>query len=561
MAFDGFVLKSISQELNSCLINGKIQKVYEPNKDEILLSIYSNGIQYALCINVSSNLYSVHLTNSKKVNPLAAPDFCMLLRKHLMNYRITNISTTGLERILTIELSGYNEEHEISNKKLIIELMGKHSNLLLLNSDDIIIDCLKHFSIENGSNRDILPRCKYIIPASNKLDISEFSLFEYDFDTNMTLSEFFISHFTGISKTLIKHTLNVLGVEDKLNTENYLGVSEYLLTLKNNISIEKTKCILVENDYTLSNCTDKEHLEINFFLDDYYSNKEEIKQFTTYRNQLSNFILAKLKKISKKLSTIDEKLKECSHMEEYKLYGELITSYLYQISREHVSSIQLANYYDNNNLIDIPLDIQFSPADNAKKYFKKYHKLKNTFSIVQEQKLELEKEINYLESIVYEIQAANTIKDLDDIYDEIQESFIRNNKNVSKKTSKKAKVKKSNQSSSPITYNIEDFKILVGRNNKQNDELTFKIANKEDMWFHVKDIQGSHVILITDGKNPSQEIINKCASIAASHSKASQSSNVPVDYTLVKYIKKPSKAKPGMIIYTNNKTVNVQPKA
>ena len=282
------------------------------------------------------------------------------------------------------------------------------------------------------------------------------------------------------------------------------------------------------------------------------------EQFLSYRNQLLNFILAKLKKISKKLAVIDDKLKECEHLEDYQLYGELITSFLYQISNKHVSHITLENYYNNNQPIDIPLDITLSPSDNAKKYFEKYHKLKNTYTVVQEQKIELEKEINYLESIVYEVQAAETSNELDGIYEEIQDASSLPQKASYKKQLKK-KTKKTSKLSEPIQYQIQSFKVLVGKNNKQNDELTFKLANKDDLWFHVKDLHGSHVVLITNGKVPSQEIINQCASLAAYYSKGSQSSNIPVDYTLIKYVKKPSKAKPGMVIYTNQKTVNVQP--
>lgn len=557
MAFDGFVLNAVVSELN-CLVGGKIQKVYEPNSNEILLSIYANGLQYALAMNVSSNFYSIYLTTTKKENPLVAPNFCMLLRKYLINFKIAKITTMGLERIVIIELTGNDENHTPVTRKLIVELMGKHSNILLLSEENKIIDSLKHFSIQTGANRDISPRYTYIFPTSTKIDIHDYSTLENSLSEETTLSNFFTNHFIGVSKTLVKHAILHLKIQDVLTLENFHLLATYLLNLLDSIHQNQISCILFENDYTLAKCNKQENLQVNFFLDDYYYQKMQEEQFLSYRNQLLNFILAKLKKIAKKLTTIDDKLKECDHLEDYQLYGELITSYLYQISDKHISHITLANYYNNNEPITIPLDITLSPSDNAKKYFKKYHKLKNTFVVVQEQKVELEKEINYLESIVYEVQAAETTNELDGIYEEIQDAFSLSQKTVNKKQLKK-KSKKNNKLSEPMPYQIQGFKVLVGKNNKQNDELTFKLANKEDLWFHVKDLHGSHVVLITDGKVPSQEIINQCASLAAFYSKGAQSSNIPVDYTLVKYVKKPSKAKPGMVIYTNQKTVNVQP--
>lgn len=560
MAFDGFVFHSVAKELHAHLIGGKIQKVYEPTPHEILLSIYANGSQYCLSINTSSNLYSVFLTTNKKENPIIAPNFCMLLRKHLINTRITNISTLELERILIIEFSGNDENHNSITKKLVVELMGKHSNILLLNEENRIIDALKHYAVEQGASRNIMPRYSYIFPTSDKVDIGLFSSFENSLPRNTSLSSFFMEHFIGISKTLIEHVIFLLAIEDILTPSNYNLVAKYLLNLKQASNTLQTEITLLDNDYTLVPSYHKTYsLQVNFFLDNYYFQKEQQEQFTAYRNQLLNFILAKLKKISKKLSGIDEKLKECENKEQYQLYGELITSYLYQISKEHISHITLPNFYHHNELIDIPLDIALSPVENAKKFFKKYQKLKNTFTFAQEQKIEVEKEICYLESIVYEIQVAKNSKELDGIYEEIQSSFT-SRQEISKKKHLKKKSRKEQKEFTPIAYQLQGFKILVGKNNKQNDELTFKIAKKEDVWFHVKDLHGSHVILVTCGKTPSQEIINECASIAAFHSKGRHSSNVPVDYTFVKNVKKPNKAKPGMVIYTNQKTINVNPK-
>lgn len=556
MAFDGLVLNAVSNEL-ACLIGGKLQKIYEPDENEILLSIYCNGIQYALSINISSNLYSVYLTQNKKINPLVAPNFCMLLRKHLINYKISNIYTLGLERILIIDFIGKDENNTSIVKKMVIELMGKYSNILLLDENDIIIDSFKHFSTNNGASRNILPKHKYSSPSSNKIDISNFEELINNINNldDSCIIDFFCNNFIGLSKTSVKQLISEKNISTSL--DDYTLLANCLLELQNNIKNSHIKCISVENnDYALTYSQSIIPLQVNTFLDNYYNNKQENEQFLSYKNTLLSSIVSKLKKLSKKLSNINEKLEDCSQMEKYKLYGELITSNLYQISKQHLSHIELLNYYDGTT-IDIPLDISLYPNDNAKKYFKKYNKLKATNDIVQIQKIELEKEINYLESIVYEIEVSTCISDIYAISDEVKSSFSLQSKK--KQKNRTSPSKSSNNLTLPIKYNINGFNILVGKNNKQNDELTFKIANKDDLWFHVKDFHGSHTILQTNGATPSQKILNKCAAIAAFYSQASNSSNVPVDYTLIKYVKKFKNSKPGMVIYTNQETINVQP--
>jgi len=276
--------------------------------------------------------------------------------------------------------------------------------------------------------------------------------------------------------------------------------------------------------------------------------KNKQKNLLGYRNTLLTFIMKKLKKVSKKLDDVNSKIQECSKMEDYKLYGELLTSYLYKLDDIHKDTIVLGNYYNDNNPITIPLDISISPADNAKRYFKKYHKLKNAIDIVTVQKSELEKEINYLESIVYELQFASNIPALEHIYDEMENANLFSRRTNAKQGTKSFRIKKPKSKSKAInnflSYSADGFTILVGRNNQENDYLTTKIAKENDIWFHVKDLQGSHVLLVVNHLVPSQELINKVASTTAYYSKAKQSSNVPVDYTLAKYVKKPAKSKP-----------------
>lgn len=306
-----------------------------------------------------------------------------------------------------------------------------------------------------------------------------------------------------------------------------------------------------------------EELQSNFFIDDFYTNKENDLIFSTYRNNLLKLVLSKLSKIKKKLFNINQKIEDCKNMEKYKLYGELITANMYKFSEFSKDKIILENYYDNNNLVAIPIDKNKTPSYNAKNYFKKYNKLKNALHVINDQKKETQSELDYLESIIYEINTAKNVSDIDEIYSEISENslFERSHlKSKTKITKQKQKNKKINKTYIPIEYKIENYTLLVGKNNMQNDYLTTKVAKSSDIWFHTKDIHGSHAILQTKGEEPSIDVIIRCAQIAAYYSKGKLSSNVPVDYTFIKYVKKPSGSKPGFVIYTHNKTVNVTPK-
>ncbi len=571
MAFDGIVTRQIVKELNTCLINGKINKVFEPNKNELLLGIYSNGKNYLLDICIDSVNYRINLTTTTKPNPLNAPNFCMLLRKHLIGMRIKCITSYDLERLVTIELEGFNELNDLVSKKLIIELMGKHSNVILLNENDRIIDSLRHLDTFSNSNRDILPAHEYIFPASHKLSFVKLNSFE-EFNDNISkykdtnIIDSICNTYTGISKMFMKNLFNRLNLN--INTTSKEDLIVLYNEMKKIINSDSLNCILLSDsnkeDYVIdfANNISPSSLSINFFIDDFYSKKENDEDFKNYRNSILKLILQELKKYTKRLYNINQKLEECSNMDTYRIYGELITANLYKIDKnENLNKITLENYYDNNCLIDIPLDKSISLAYNAKKYFKKYNKLKNALEIVSIQKKDTAKEIDYLESIVYELENAKNITDVHNIYDEIAENvlFKKTLSTTKIKKTKKQTKKKQEESFTPSQVILDGYTVYIGKNNKQNDYLTLKFAHNNDLWFHTKDVHGSHVILKTNGNDVEQEIINKCASIAAFYSKACNSSNVPVDYTFVRYVKKPTNAKPGMVIYTNYTTVNVNP--
>ncbi len=553
MAFDGITCKAVSLELKNNIINGKINKIFEPSKNEIIFSIYCNGNNYALNINIASNCYRVNLTTTAKPNPLSAPNFCMLLRKYLIGSRIKDIITFDLERIIEFKLEGYNELNDLISRSLIVELMGKHSNIILVNENGKIIDSLRHLDTLSNSYRDILPAREYVFPKEDKisfLDSNFNDFFNLISSSENTLDASISNAYTGISKIFIQNILEILNISNKSNKKEDLEqIYNYIKSICSSLGTSKIFCKNYLNDYVidLNSNTNLDNLNINWFLNDFYSSKEQNENFVNYRNTMLKLILGQLKKINKKLANIDSKLKECNTMDSYRLYGELLTSNLYKIPKENISSIELENYYDENKVITIPLDKTISPSYNAKKYFKKYNKLKSTLEIVSIQKLETSKEIDYLESIIYELESATNIKEIDEIYEEIsdnvifKETFKKENSKIKKNKINKKKV---HEEYEPLIYTIDGFKVYVGKNNKQNDYLTTKLGKPTDIWFHTKDIRGSHVLLKTENNQVSQKTLEACCRLAAYYSKAKLSSNVPVDYCFIKDVKKPSGSKP-----------------
>ena len=581
MAFDGIVTKAVVSELNTCLINGKINKIFEPNKNEILLGIYSSGKNYCLNISIDSVNYRINLTTNSKPNPQNVLNFCMVLRKHLTGGTIRRIYSTGLERIVFIDVDVYNELNDLITKTLVVELMGKHSNIILLNSEHTVIDSLRHLNKFDNSNRDIFPGSKYLNIESDKKDflaVKTFDEFYRDVSIDVeNLPSALSKVYNGFGKKNISYLLETLNIPTAVSASALKEVYSYLKDLFANMP---DNVVLKEYPsdkkayfaYTSIN----DGLSVNFFLDDFYTSKEQAEQFKQYRDTVLKLVLNHVGKIKERISTIDLKIADCTNAEKYRLYGELITSNLYRIPDYPQAEVTLENYYDNNNLITIPLDEKFSPSKNAKNFFKKYRKLQNTIAIVEKQKELSEAELSYLESIIYELEEVSSIEDIDNIYSEICDNLIfgKNantvNNHVYNKQSKitnSKSSKQSNASNMPEKRDIDGYTVYIGKNNKQNDYLTCRLAQNSDIWFHTKDIHGSHVVLKTDSNSQSIDksnmvpdaVLYKCASIAAYYSKARMSQNVPVDYTLIKYVKKPNGAKPGMVIYTNNKTIYANP--
>ena len=555
MAFDGIVVKSLVADFQNKLIGARVNKVLQPNKYEIILNLY-NSANYMLDICIHPEYYRMCLTNISKPNPTNALNFCMLLRKYLTSSRITNIESVDLDRLIFIDFEGNNELRDTIKYRLVIELMGRRSNIVLLNYNGFIIDSIKHIIT---SDREILPAREYIAPKSSKnsfLDLDNFDEFYTLLSQRSyeSLSSYLPELFTGLTSAFVLNVLDELDVEDSSKDVNELEeVYDYIKNLISNLGTDNVSLKKVNKDYVLDLASDEGSL--SEFLDKYYSDKEVENIFLAAKSELSKSILSALKKASKKLENINQKLRSCNDMDKYKLYGELLTANLYKYHENFAQpSIEVENYYDNNNLVTIKLDTSVSYSKNAERFFKKYNKLKNTLSVVTVQKKEAELELEYIESIIYSVSNAKTIEDIEEIHNEFTENVLMKKYNY--KSFQKVNADK-NLTNNLNKIVINKYDVYIGKNNKQNDYLTLHFADKSDLWFHAQGFHGAHVILKTNGKTPDEDTIFKCAQLAKQNCKAALERNVSVDYTYIKYVKKHHSGKTGMVNYTNYKTIIV----
>jgi len=527
MPYDGLVTKTIKNELSNLILLGKIDKIHQPSKDEIIIHIRNNRINYKLLLSSNASNYRTHLTKYDKPNPTRPFNFCMVLRKYLLGAKLLNISQFSNDRILEFDFENINELGDKESKTLIIEMMGKHSNIILLNNNRNIIDSIKHVDFEMSSVREVMPGRSYEYPPiHDKIN---------PFDTKTELVE---NNYIGISS---------------------LGFNEIKkIGLTNLINATPNPCIIYQDeklvDFYFAQPTTLEHANTKNFdtmseaIDEYYNIKLNLAALNSYKSELSQLITKILTKTEKKLKIAQNKIKESSNLEDYKIKGELISANIYRI-KQNQDSITLENFYDEYKPIELKLNPYITPAQNAQAYFKKYNKLKNTISACSLQEENLNNEIKYLESILFSIDNATSREDLNLVKDElITSGYI-----------KESKKKNKEPVSSYLTFNYMGFEILVGRNNIQNDILTFKVAMKNDIWLHAKNLPGSHTIIKTQNKDVPNEVLEYAASLAALHSKSKNSPKVEIDYTKAVYVKKIHGAKPGMVTYTNFKTVYVEP--
>ncbi len=448
----------------------------------------------------------------------------------------------------------YNELNDLVVRKLFIQIMSRQSNIILTNENNIIIDSLKH-------TEECLPANPFEYVKISKKSFLELESKEQFIELveNQNLLNCLPNLFIGFSKSFVKAILEVLQInEESASTLDLSNIYDYIKSIILNLGTDNISIQLFENDYVVMLKEDEKN--VNTTLDDIYFEKERKAAFLSSRNNLLHIVSSNLKKVYKKLENINKKLKECENMDTYRIYGELLTANLYKIrAHENLSEITLENYYENNSLVTIPLDHRINVQKNIDKYFKKYNKLKNALFIVGEQKKEAEKELDYIESIVFSLENAKSVDDIVDVYAEISENIM-TKKEIYKKQKNKVSKKQPKEKEIVLqSEKIDGFTVYVGKNNMQNDYLSIKFANKNDIWFHTQKIHGSHVLLCNpEDVEVSNEVLMKCAKLAKENSKGKMSSNVPVDYCKAKYVRKSPGAKPGLVIYTNYKTIFVK---
>ncbi len=563
MAFDGITTRILVNEFNKDLIGSRVEKIYVPSRNELWLLLHTHDRKSVkLLISVDANNCRFHLSNESRNNPEQAPQFCMILRKYLSGARLTKVTQIGLDRIIKFSFETINDFGDLTTKDLIVELMGKYSNIILTDQEKII-DSIRHVDITMSSVREVLPTKKYITPTTlgknefESVSEEEFCNLLFEFINNsehetINIANLVSNNFIGFSKTFITNICESENIklesEKKELTQNILiTIYQKIKTILEAIKENSISFALTENQKDYYPLISDSTTTSSYFLDEFYSQKENASLFKSAKQNIVRDVNSHISKLSKKLDGVLETLSEEKNLEKYRQYGELINCNIYRMNIG-LEKIEVENFYNNNELVSIPLQKNLTPSRNSALYFKKYNKLKNSLLHAKEYKKTYEDELTYLNSVLFELDDAQTIFELDEIHDELA--------NLSYVKKKTKKGKKKDLPSEPIAYEFNGTKILVGRNNIQNDKLTLKQARKNYTWLHTKNVHGSHVII--ESEKIDDATLYYAATLAKKHSKAKDSSKVEVDYTLVKYVHKESGAKPGMVVYTDYQTIIVE---
>ena len=572
MAFDGICIAAITKECNDKLINSRIYKIAQPEKDELILTLKAQSGTYRLFLSADASLPLLYFCEENKQSPLSAPNFCMLLRKHIQNGRIVAIRQPSLERIVCIDIEHLDELGDLCQKTLIIELMGKHSNIIFCDSQGKIIDSIKHISGMVSSVREVLPGREYFIPDTmdkkNPLD-TNYEEFCKIFEKSTPLFKALYTSFTGFSPLISQEICYFAGIDSDLPAnvlENaqkvalFESFSNIMTDVKNTAF---TPTIYSENGIpkefsvlplsTFSHCDTQKFESISTLLETYYSTKNKISRIRQKSIDLRKVIQNTLEKDIKKYDLQLKQIADTEKRDKYRIYGELINTYGYGVapgSKEFTAN----NYYTGEDIV-IPLDPTLTPSENAKKYFEKYNKMKRTYEALSELTIQVKEEIDHLESILSALDIALLEEDLLEIRLEMEQyGYLK--KKYQGKGNKKEKI-----TSKPFHYISSDgFHIYVGKNNFQNEELTFKIATGNDWWFHAKGAPGSHVIVKAENQELPDATFEEAARLAAFYSKAKDQDKVEIDYIQKKHIKKTPGAKPGFVIYHTNYSMMIDAK-
>lgn len=573
MSLDGAFLYATKKELEF-LIGSRVDKIHQPSREEIVISFRAMGGNHKLLMSSSGSSARVHITNSHIDNPKAPPMFCMLMRKHLGNGKLIDIRQDGLERILFLDFEAMNELGDMVKICVAIEIMGRYSNIIIINGEGKIIDSIKRVTEDMSCQRLILPGMKYQFPPrDDRLNLLNYDeneirqrLNSYD---KTELSKALLKSFEGVAPVLTREwsfyaTKGNTVSSDSLTESMWDRLFFIIKDTKN--KLDNSECCFTIIKEKTGALKDFSFIRINQFanlmlttqtnsacetLDYFYTKRDDDARLKQRANDIFKVIVNAIERITKKISVQHEEIRKCDNKNELKLMGDLISSNIYRISKGD-SSVEVENFYEENSpIVKIKLDVRLTPSQNAQRYYKEYRKAETAQKKLAEQIEKGEGELAYLDSVFDALSRAKSENDATELRLELAEQgYIKAYKSKYKQP----------KAQPPLEFRSSDgFTILVGRNNKQNDKLTLKTAEKTDYWFHTHDIAGSHVIIRTNGETPTDTAIMEAANLAGYHSKAHSSAQVPVDYCLVKFVKKPSGAKPGMVIFTNNKTVYVSP--
>lgn len=578
MALDGVFLNVIKTELCT-LVNARVEKVYQPSKEEVVISLRTRNADNQkneskkLLISANANSPRIHLTDISLENPASPPMFCMLMRKHISGGRLVEVTQEGLDRILKLKFEAINELGDLDTVTLIVEIMGRHSNIILVNANNKVIDSIKRVSNEVSSVRMILPGIEYgPPPAQGKVNLLESditSLVEVMKTPSIDLAKSIMQAYEGISPLLARElafaALKGQDInKDKLSDFYKNRIVEVLAKLKSDLlanTISLTACVSEEiklRDFTIydieqygSKPVKKPFKSASLLLDWFYAERDQQARMKQRANDLLKLLMSANDRIVRKLALQKSELLECANRDELKVLGDLINANIYRIEKGN-KNVTVENFYaEECPSVTITLDARLNPAQNAQKYYNEYKKAQTAETMLTELMAKSDQELIYIDSVFDAVSRTNGESELLEIRAELAEQgYIRFTKQKSRML----------KAQPPLKYRSSDgFEILCGRNNTQNDKLTLKTARGNDLWLHTKDIAGSHVIIFADGKEISDTAITQGAMIAAYNSKARTSAQVAVDYTYVRYVKKPSGAKPGMVIFTNYSTAYVTP--
>lgn len=570
MAFDGITIANIVTELNQTITGGKINKIAQPENDELIITIKNQRKQYRLFLSASASLPLIYLTETNKPSPLTAPNFCMLLRKHIGSGKIIAIEQPGMERIIRFTIEHLNELGDLCTKYLIVEIMGKHSNIIFCNEEDQIIDSIKHVSAHMSSVREVLPGRPYFIPETqsklNPFVLTEEIFQEKIFPRPVNVAKAIYTSITGISPLMAEEVCYRAGIDGGIPTDGLEDVepvhlAHTFLRMVDDIRdghfepniIYKGKEPVEFACFPLSQYQDYRAVSypsIFPVLETYYAEKNIVTKMRQKTVDLRKIVQNALERNVKKYQLQQKQLKDTEKKEKYRVWGELLNTYGYEVE-PGAKSMEALNYY-TNEMIQIPLDETMTPQENAKKYFDKYSKLKRTKEALDTLLQETGDEIKHLESIAASFDIASSEEDLVQIKEEMMEYGYVKRKNTG---GKKVKV-----TSRPYHYISSDgYDIYVGKNNFQNDELSFKFASGNDWWFHAKGQPGSHVIVKSKNEELPDRTFEEAGKLAAYYSKGRQAPKVEIDYTQKKNLRKPTGGKPGFVVYYTNYSLLIEP--